>query len=254
METKELKVKVKDVSKIQPDVFLLSFDCPYLAKNSYPGQFLHIKVKKVILRRPFSIHNVKNNTVYILFRVRGRGTAALAQYKKGDSLNILGPLGRGFSYPPDKVKDATNLLIAGGLGVAPLMFLATKLKKYKPIVILGEKSKKDILCEKEFKTLGCKVYISTDDGSRGTKGNVVDVLKKIKIRGKVNMFSCGPQAMFKKMNEVIKKKKDVNCEISFEQFMGCGIGTCCGCTIETKNGYKKVCKDGPVFKIKEIWK
>ena len=251
---KELFVKIKKLNKIKTDIFLLSFDSAYLSKNSYPGQFLHIKIIKTILRRPFSIHCLKGKTVFILFRIRGRGTQILSGYKPGDKLSIIGPLGKGFCLNGGAEK---NILLAGGLGVAPLVFLTDKLKKSKPLVILGAKDKNDSIGADEFKKRGCKVYVATEDGSRGKKGTAVDILKSLSKKfnksDKINIYTCGPEAMFKGIKKVIGKKKNISCQVSFEQFMGCGLGVCCGCTIETKKGYKKVCKDGPVFNMRDIW-
>jgi len=258
---KELFVKVKKLNKIKPDVFLLSFDSVYFSKNSCPGQFLHIKIIKTILRRPFSIHCVKGKTVFILFRIRGRGTKILSEYKPGDRVNIIGPLGKGFRVSPQSTvhspQGERDILVAGGLGVAPLVFLADELRKSKPLVILGAKDKNDSIGVDEFKKRGCKVYVATEDGSKGKKGTAVDILKSLSKKfnksDKINIYTCGPEAMFKGIGKVIGNNKNINCQVSFEQFMGCGLGVCCGCTIETKHGYKKVCKDGPVFDIKDIW-
>lgn len=247
---KELNLEVKNIKKIKAGIFILSFESTYFSKNSYPGQFLHIKVAKAILRRPFSIHHVSGDVVYVLFRVRGRGTKTLSEYKAGDKLNIIGPLGRGFCLC--NANCTKNILIGGGLGVAPLVFLAAKLKKCKPTVFLGAKDKQDLLCEEDFKKLGCKVKVATEDGSKGMKGTVVDLLKKESFKS-ASIYTCGPKEMFVQMHKVLKKKPNVNCQVSFEQFMGCGLGVCCACTIQTKYGYKKVCKDGPVFNIKDIW-
>ncbi len=251
---KELTVRVKRINKIKPDVFLLSFDSAFLAKNSYPGQFLHIKIIKTILRRPFSIHYVQGSSVYVLFRIRGRGTKILSDYKPGAKLSVIGPLGQGFCLCG---REDKNILLAGGLGVAPLVFLADKLKKTNPTVILGAKDKNDLLCVDEFKKKGCKVMVASEDGSKGHKGLVTDLLKKILTAygsgGTINIYACGPEAMFKEIKKLINKAAcRINCQVSFEQFMGCGLGVCCGCTIETKKGYKKVCKDGPVFNINDV--
>ncbi|NQT28231.1 MAG: dihydroorotate dehydrogenase electron transfer subunit [Candidatus Omnitrophica bacterium] len=251
---KELTVRVKKLNKIKADIFLLSFDSAYISKNSQPGQFLHVKIIKTILRRPFSIHCLKGKTVFILFRIRGRGTQILSKYKPGDKLNIIGPLGRGFCL---NNKEGKNIILAGGLGVAPLVFLADELRKSKPLVILGAKDKNDSIGVDEFKKRGCKVYVATEDGSKGKKGTAVDILKSLSKKfnksDKINIYTCGPEAMFVGIKKVIGNNKNINCQVSFEQFMGCGLGVCCGCTIETKHGYKKVCKDGPVFDIKDIW-
>ncbi len=141
------------------------------------------------------------------------------------------------------------------------MFLAEQLKKknnpVQPHLFYGGKREEDILCLEEFKKLGFKVNIATEDGSQGAKGTVLDFLKKIlstiDYRLSPNLYACGPKQMFYEMSKVLKEYPDVNCQVSFEQFMGCGLGVCCGCTIETKQGYKKVCKDGPVFDLRNIW-
>ena len=259
VKPKQLNLKAKNIKKIKPDVFLLSFDNGFLAKNSRPGQFLHIKIDKVILRRPFSIHCVKGDTVYILFRIRGRGTQALSVYKTGKRFNVIGPLGNGFDYKLQTIAERRQILIAGGLGVAPLVFLAQELKKIRDTryavrdtILLGAKTKKELLCEDEFKRLGCRVKVATEDGSKGAKGTVISLLNNEKLNSG-SVYSCGPEEMFLQIHKILKDKQKVDCQVSFEQFMGCGLGVCCACAIETKHGYKKVCKDGPVFNIKDIW-
>jgi len=253
---RQLKVKVKSLKRIKSDVFLLSFNSSYLASNSYPGQFVHVQIKKTILRRPFSIHRIKDDIVYLLFRLRGRGTKILSQYKYNDKLDIIGPLGKGFNVSDDKIKFANNILVAGGLGVAPLFFLSERLKNFPATVILGAKNKEEILCEKEFKKRGFKVYIATEDGSRGQKATAVDILnnliKKLPKKERINIYACGPEAMFKAIKRVINRRPLIECEVSFEQFMGCGLGICCACVIKTKKGYQKVCQDGPVFNLQDI--
>ena len=248
--------RVVNLSAIKPDVFILRFASKELAKKCRPGNFLHIKIPPALLRRPFSIHAVRGNDILILFRVRGKGTLLLSKYKKGDTLNILGPLGKGFVFNK-RSPGRIHILVAGGIGVAPLLFLAQKLKKYgakKIIVLLGVKSKNDLLCVEDFKKLGAKVLIASDDGSAGFKGNVVLLLKDILSQETAcNIYCCGPSAMFKPVYDLIQDRREINCQVSFEQFMGCGIGACCGCTIETALGYKKTCKDGPVFDIRTIF-
>jgi len=262
---KQLKVKTVFLKKIKSDVFLLGLDSSYLANSARPGQFLHVKVddKTTILRRPLSIHKIEKNLVYILFRVRGRGTRLLANSKKGDVFDVIGPLGNGFSVtrPP---LHSQNILVAGGMGVAPLVFLAQKLAKIKNsklgiknLVLLGAKSKKEVLAESEFKKLGFEINIATDDGTRGFKGSVVELLRKVLSNYQhnnlsTNIYACGPKEMFFEIKKVLEKYPKIQAQVSFEQFMGCGLGICYGCVIETKEGYKKVCKDGPVFDLKVI--
>jgi dihydroorotate dehydrogenase electron transfer subunit len=270
---KLLNARVKKIEKIKHDVFLLSFHCPAIAKIAQPGQFLHIKVRgPTILRRPLSIHSVKGNDIYLLFRVRGRGTLALSRYKSGDELDILGPLGQGFTIRPTAhgPRPTASILVAGGMGAAPLVFLAVQLKKQsmvhgprstgkkpKNIVLLGAKTKSELLCEKEFKKLGFEVKIATEDGSLGTQGTVVDVLNNYLSTFysllSTFVYACGPNAMLFEISKILEKHPQTTGQVSFEQFMGCGIGICCGCTINTKNGFKKACKDGPVFDIRDVW-
>ena len=253
----QVTARVVSLTRIKPDVFLLRFTSKDLAKKCHPGNFLHIKIPPALLRRPFSIHDIKGNDILVLFRVRGKGTLLLSKYKKGDSLNILGPLGKGFVFSKRLTSGRTNILVAGGIGVAPLLFLAQKLKKSgvkKIVVLLGVKSKTDLLCENNFKKIGAKVLVASDDGTAGFKGNVVLLLKDILSQETAcNIYCCGPSAMFKPAYDLIRDRQEIVCQVSFEQFMGCGIGTCCGCTIETALGYKKTCKDGPVFDIRSIF-
>jgi dihydroorotate dehydrogenase electron transfer subunit len=285
VKPKQLQATIKEIKKLKEDIYLLSFSSGFLAKAAQPGQFLHLKLEGVILRRPFSIHKVAGDMVYILFKVRGRGTKALCRLRKGSQLDIIGPLGRGFmvGHQPSAIsyQNIQNIIVAGGIGVAPLVFLAQRLNKVTKSppyakasegrqghkvtgwVLLGAKDKNDIACEKEFKRLGFKVFIATEDGSKGYKGTAVGLLKNIidtrcltdtryPIPG-TRIYACGPEPMFKAIYMAIKKYPRIRCQVSFEQFMGCGLGVCSACVIETKQGYKKVCKDGPVFDIRKIW-
>jgi dihydroorotate dehydrogenase electron transfer subunit len=269
---KRLLIKVDQLREIKKDIFLLKFKSPYLAKISKPGQFLHIKVdtNQTILRRPFSIHRVEKDNVFILFKIRGKGTRILSQYKKGNILDIIGPLGKGFRLRQQTTdnRQQTHILVAGGIGVAPLLFLGEKIRqttdyrlqttdrRQQMIVLLGAKSKDEILCEKDFRKLGFKVYVATEDSSRGFRGKITELLKKILFAinssKKGNLYACGPKEMFFEIKKILKNYPQIRMQVSFEQFMGCGLGVCCGCVIETFNGYKKVCKDGPVFDLGEI--
>ncbi len=250
------KAKVKDIEKVKKDVYRLSFKSEDIARKAFPGQFLHIKIKDTILRRPFSIHKVKKDEVFILFKLRGRGTRILSSYKKNDTIDVLGPLGNGF----DIIEEINSLLVAGGIGVAPLVFLAQRLiehkrmKKYQKRILLGAKTKKDILCKKEFQNLGFKVNIATEDGSEGFKGTVVKLLENVltKKDKPYVVYACGPQEMMFEIKRILRRYPDTKCQVSLESFMGCGTGVCRGCVIDTISGYKRVCKEGPVFDIEEI--
>ncbi|RKY28686.1 MAG: dihydroorotate dehydrogenase electron transfer subunit [Candidatus Omnitrophota bacterium] len=254
------KVKVCSLKRVKEDIFLLGLKSPYLAKNSLPGQFLHIKINKqsLVLRRPLSIHRVEKGITYVLFKVRGEGTRFLSRLRKGSTLNIIGPLGRGFNFQFSISNfQFPVILVAGGIGVAPLLFLAQRLRGGKVWVFLGAKSKEEILCRKDFQKLGGQVFIATEDGSLGFKGKLTHLLKEklstISYRPLTKMYACGPVDMFLEISKILKKYPQIDCQISFEQFMGCGIGVCRGCVIKTKQGFKRVCREGPVFNIKEVF-
>lgn len=264
MKAKQVSVVIQKITQIQKEIYLLCFRSPYLCQTAIPGNFVHIKIPGVILRRPLSIHNVYKETMSVLFKVKGKGTKILSQYKPGEILDIIGPLGNGFTFPQETQEKQAFVLVAGGIGVAPLYFFARVLKQKFPqlsprqiVVLLGAQSKQGILYTKQFKQLGATVLTATNDGTEGIKGTTVDLLPDIFSREKMisslHVYACGPKEMFFSMSEILKNHPQVKCQISFEQFMGCGLGICCGCVIETKHGYKKVCKDGPVFDINTIW-
>lgn len=257
MPPKNKIARISDIKKIADGVYRFSLIEPAIAACACPGNFIHVKVPGVVLRRPLSIHNVKGKELAVLFRVRGDGTAFLSQFQKGDALDILGPLGNGFKLGTSRFTSAKNILVGGGLGVAPLLFLAFEIRRRvnnPPLVLLGARHRNDIFTVGDFKKLGCKVLIATDDGSAGIKGNAVDLLRaSINDCDKINIFACGPEPMFKAIHAAIVGKNNIICQVSFEQFMGCGVGICCGCALETRHGYKKVCKDGPVFDINEVF-
>ncbi len=249
-------VRIESIQKVNSDVFLLSFGFSSAFK-ALPGQFLHINLcdERIVLRRPFSIHGVFGKKVQILFRAKGRGTSVLSQKKKGDSLKVLGPLGNGFSVGREK---ESSIFIAGGMGVAPLLFLAQKLSKQdmkERIVLLGAKKKSELLCVRDFQKLGYAVGVATDDGSLGFRGSVVDLLFRDctgLLQEGAFLYGCGPLAMLKNLAERIKLYPQVRCEVSFEEFMGCGLGVCKACAVETKRGIFYACKDGPVFQSSDL--
>ncbi|MFH1542667.1 MAG: dihydroorotate dehydrogenase electron transfer subunit, partial [bacterium] len=199
----------------------------------------------------------QNKAFELLYEVVGQGTKLLSQTKVGTELDILGPLGNGFSIDNNK---KLHIVVGGGMGVAPLMELTAKLKQpnSKIIVLIGANTKENALLEREFMDIADKVYVTTDDGSYGEKGFVTELLTGIQnnamptnLYEKTTIYACGPKPMLKAVAEIAAKKK-IDCQVSVEQRMACGFGTCLGCVIETINGYKKVCEDGPVFNSKEI--
>lgn len=261
------KAALRYNKSIGKNYFHLAFNSAKIAKAATAGQFVHVKIgttQEPFLRRPFGIHRIKGNRVEILYEVIGGGTRLLSQKKQGSYIDVLGPLGNGYDYRYALIRRKTPVLVAGGIGVAPLLFLAEQLTqnaKYKTQdnieVLLGGKSKNQILCEKEFKKIGCDVTIATDDGSRGFKGKVTALLAEtLSIIGHrlVVIYACGPRPMLEEISR-ISTQRGIFAQVSLEEHMACGIGACLGCAIETKSGYQRVCKEGPVFDSEEIvWK
>ena len=280
MKTVQVQAKIISNKRFKENYWHLEFESAIIAKNALPGQFVNIKVGKglePLLRRPISIHAVGGVKVKLFYQAVGIGTQILSQRKSGELLDIIGALGSGFNYHRmAQAKKVENILVAGGMGVAPLFFLAQRLasprmgsalpRAFRPrslrrcaarndtIVLIGAKTKKQVLCEQEFKKLGCTLKLATDDGSLGFKGKVTDLLKDILDQHKpAGLFSCGPHSMLKVVSEIARENK-INAQLSLEEHMACGLGACLGCAVSTKGGYKRVCKDGPVFSSGElIW-
>lgn len=201
-----------------------------------PGQFVDIAVPGQYLRRPISVCDVEDDVLTIIYKVVGEGTDKMSRMTAGDTLDILSALGQG--YKIEKLQeDTTPLLIGGGVGVPPLYYLAKTLHG-RCRVILGFNTASEVFYEQEFRALGCEVEVTTVDGSYGTKGFVTDA-----SFAPAPYFCCGPLPMIK----AVLAKFGTNGQVSMEERMGCGFGICVGCTIETTEGFKRVCKDGPVF-------
>ena len=211
----------------------------------YPGQFINIKIDDLYLRRPISVCDYDDNCITIIFKVVGHGTEKMAEMKVGKKLDILTGLGNGFFT--DRSGD-NPLLVGGGVGTPPMYRLCKDLinEGKKPVVVLGFNSKEDVFFEEEFKKLGAEVYVSTVDGTYGTKGFVTDIIKT--LNGYTYHYACGPLPMLK----ALYNTAEGDGEYSFEERMGCGFGACMGCTVKVKDGFKRVCKDGPVLRKEEI--
>jgi len=258
MKAFQIKAKIISQKKLKGNYWQLEFESKIIAKNALPGQFVNVKVNagiEPLLRRPLSIHKVKGAIIQLLYEALGPGTQILSSRKPGEFLDLIGPLGNGFNYSKfNKNAVKKNILIAGGMGVAPLIFLAEKLKLSKPVVLIGARTQEQILCLQEFKVLGAQVKLATDDGSVGFKGRVTDLLRNVLTQVKPqSIFSCGPHPMLKAVAQVARENK-INAQLSLESHMACGIGACLGCAVLTRDGYKRACKDGPVFLSQElIW-
>jgi len=255
MEKIQNKYKVVVNESLCPQYWRMVFDAPKLAAAVKPGQFVHIRTDEEGLqpffRRPFSVYRAQKY-VEIFYAVVGRGTKLLARKVKGDSLDVLGPLGTPFVDPPEGIKQV--VMIAGGIGVAPMLILSDVLKKKKCELILlyGARSREFVYPMKEFKDSGVKVLIATEDGSVGVKGRVSVLFDKIeKNPGKTFIYTCGPNPMLKAV-QAFAAKHGLLGQVACEEIMACGLGACLGCAIETKNGYKTVCHDGPAFNLDEV--
>lgn len=210
-----------------------------------PGQFINILLDGFYLRRPISVCDLKGELLTIIYKAVGRGTRYMSSLLPGAKLDILTGLGNG--YDISKCGE-TPLLIGGGVGVPPLYYLSKKLiaDGKAPKVLLGFNTASEVFFADEFRALGLPVYISTADGSLGTKGFVTQLLDEC---GEYDyLFTCGPEPMLKS----VYSAADVSGQFSFERRMGCGFGACMGCSCETKYGTKRICRDGPVLEKEEI--
>jgi len=268
--------------EISPGTHLMWLETPDIAATAQPGQFITVRCEGLILRRPLSVHQADSSRIALLFKIVGRGTNWLAQRQRGDKVDILGPLGNGFSLEP----EARNLLlVAGGIGIAPLVFLVRSASPQHAIrLIYGASmaSKLYPLSSSQAKRSNLlslpdsvQVVPVTEDGSMGKKGMVTDILPDF-LDWADQVYACGPIDMYKTMlacqpepfawchsegaerpknlaqDKVRKESKLKGCQVSLEVRMGCGIGACYGCTINTRKGLKKVCHDGPVFELDDI--
>src|SRR4030042_4281673 len=247
----DTRAKIISSIELMPHTFKIALLAPEIAAKAIPGQFLMIQCDRFTLRRPVSIHNViENRIIELLIRIAGRGTASIAGKKEGDALDILGPLGNGFS-----LEDAGKkiLIIAGSIGIAPLFFLsATALQRGINIVLLlGARSKEQVLPLKLFPG-EAEVILSTEDGSLGHRGMITDVAISYLAQCD-KAFACGPLPMYHKLLQIIDSNNiKTRVEVSLEVRMGCGFGICYGCSIKTKSGIKQVCRDGPVFSLDQL--
>ena len=234
---------VKTNEKIAKDVYRMTL-VGDTSKIISPGGFVELELPGLYLRRPISVCDVTADTLTLIYKVVGVGTDAMCKYENGVELDVLTGLGNGFNADAD---TKNPLLVGGGVGVPPLYMLCKRLIENgaSPSVILGFNTKDDVFYKEEFEALGVKVTVTTADGSFDTKGFVTDALDAHTYD---YTYACGPLPMLKALYE----RSGVDGEYSFEARMGCGFGACMGCSIPTKNGMKRVCKEGPVFKKEEI--
>ena len=208
-----------------------------------PGQFVNIKLGGLFLRRPISVCDVQTDVLTIIYKVVGKGTEAMSKMKN-EKLDVLTGLGNGYDLT---VSGDKPVLLGGGVGVPPMYLLCKQLiaEGKKPTVILGFNKRDEVFYEEAFKALGCKVLVTTVDGSYGIKGFVTDALKDVEYS---YFYTCGPEPMLK----AVYRATNTSGQMSFEERMGCGFGACMGCSCKTLTGYKRICKDGPVMWKEEI--
>ncbi len=209
------------------------------------GQFVDLRLPEKYLRRPISVCDYSENKLTLIYKVVGSGTGIMAGLPVGTRLDVLTGLGNGYDT---SLSGERPVLVGGGVGVPPMYNLCKKLiaEGKHPQVVLGFNTSEEIFLLDEFCELGAEVHVATADGSVGTKGFVTDVLKNLSY---TYFYSCGPMPMFRAMEQIMATSG----QYSFEERMGCGFGACMGCSIQTKSGYKRVCKDGPVFHREEVF-
>ncbi|MDR0223073.1 MAG: dihydroorotate dehydrogenase electron transfer subunit [Oscillospiraceae bacterium] len=248
---------VTEKTEISAGIYSYVISCPDVAELAKPGQFAHIKVDGFTLRRPVSICDAdkEKGSLRVVFEVRGKGTARLADINVGDKTDIIAPLGNGFTLPESMAPGRRVILAGGGIGVPPLLGVA-RVMKGNATAILGFKSRERIILAEDFRRAGAEVIICTDDGSAGVRGTVADVLRDESVKGGADgVFACGPEPMLKAVVGECKKS-GLNAEVSLEQRMGCGVGACLVCVCRAVRGGEefmlRVCKDGPVFNGREV--
>ena len=284
----QTKSKVLSNIHLVEDYWRVTLEAPEIASEIKPGQFIHLKLSETnfpLLRRPFSVFRcVKPGKgsagIEVVYEVVGIGTRLMTELSEGDKLDIIGPLGQGFKWQSD-VKE--HVLLAGGVGAADLFMLGEEISKVTGEygltlnILLGATTKERLVLEDEFRTLKGQVLLSTDDGSRGYRRSVVEMLKDAIDTGKISprcsIYACGPELMYQALNSLCSEY-DIPAQVSMERDMLCGIGACltCVCKVDRNNvmkyrdlpssyvqfsseaeyGYALVCKDGPVFNIKEV--
>jgi dihydroorotate dehydrogenase electron transfer subunit len=289
---KQTLAKISSNVEVIPGIHLVWIEAPDIAAVAQPGQFITVRCGDLTLRRPFSIHQVGGNNVIaspdaigtkqsqvaLLFKATGKGTLWLSQRKAGEKIDILGPLGKGFTIAP---KSKNLLLVAGGIGLAPLIFLVQQASSQHQITLIHGASTAAQLCpfssagKKRSKLSplpnGVQFIPVTEDGSTGQKGKATDVLPDF-LDWADQIYACGPVEMYKAMalslapssskgegktivGEGLVPSHNLRLresQVSLEVRMGCGFGACYGCTISTKRGLKQVCRDGPVFELDDV--
>ncbi len=223
-------------------------------EEPHPGQFYMLEVSKgmdPLLKRAFSLFRRTPEGIRLLFRIKGKGTSILRDLREGTEITVLGPLGNGYPLPSDK---ESPLVIAGGIGIASVFSLAEKISK-KAFVFYGARTERELFVAGELEKIYKELVVCTDDGSCGVKGTVVDAVNDfVRNRDGIHqpvIYACGPNVMLREIAKTAAAN-GISAYVSLEEHMACGIGACLGCVVKTKTGYKRVCKEGPIFAAAEI--
>lgn len=251
MSKKVVAGKIIGQTEIAPMIFKMIIEAPEVAQSAHCGQFVNVylKSKSTLLPRPISISEIGKETITLVYGVVGEGTREMMNYKIGESIRVSTAIGNGYRVQVAK----TSILVGGGIGVPPLVELAKRIPGEK-IAVLG--FREDPILVETLEALGVKVYVATDSGKVGFKGNVIELIKEKGIKGDY-FYACGPKVMLRALAAYCEMQ-NVPVQVSMEERMGCGYGVCVGCVTKIKaaneKGYelKKVCKDGPVFLGSEV--
>lgn len=255
--------EIVENDRVGDGLYELKCRAPQIAGKGEPGQFVHVEIKphqdasaSPLLRRPFSLYgtDAERGMISILYRIRGLGTSLLAEVGPGEYLSVLGPLGKGFTLSG---AGSAVLLVGGGMGIAPLAYLADRLLESGcgVNVLYGAETARELVALEKLEQSGARCYVATMDGSRGHKGLVTDLLARMPAEKAADMiYSCGPSEMMAHVAQ-FAKERGIPGEVSLESNMACGVGVCLGCAVRLKAGdrdYAKVCSDGPVFPIDQV--
>lgn len=248
------RVTVVANDRVATGVGLIVLDAPVCAAAVRPGQFVHLRIARgteFLLRRPFSVHRAGSGRIEILYQVLGAGTEFLAQAAPGAEMDLVGPLGTGWSVPEGTIHA---LLVAGGLGAAPLGMLASELAEagVATVVALGAPTAERLLARNHFSAVARRVEVATDDGSEGERGFVTVLAERALATERFDVvYTCGPELMERAVARVALAV-GVPCQVSLERLMACGIGACLSCVVSTRSGLRRACVDGPVFDAEEV--
>jgi len=252
-------VLIEKNEEVGPGLYYLRLKTQDMAEQAHPGQFIHISLGTIydpLLRRPMSILNAQEDSLSVLYQVVGRGTKIMTRFRPGDFIDVLGPLGRGFDLEDSK----KHLLIGGGVGAAPLVFLAHQLKRKGGEIkfFLGMREE-ELIFIKELLPPGVEFYSSHENSPRGEAKQVTDLLPPhLEQENKTSLYCCGPEGMYREIAKICAECGEFSVQVSIDRRMGCGVGTCLGCAVKIKKPPReelqivRACVEGPVFRWQEV--